>query len=358
MKFFQYRQTSVFFQRASGKVLLPIALSLIVIFISACGAQQQTKQQAAGNATPSFSPASSLTPSPTLTPTPSPTLTPTPSPTRTPTRSLTSSLTFSHIFTIVMENEEYTSIFGKSDAPYLNSLASTYGLAKQYYAIGHPSLPNYMALTGGSTFGITSDCTSCFQNAQNLADQIEASGRSWKAYMENMPSPCYIGDSPDGLYAQKHNPFLYYDDIRTNHTRCAKHDVPFSQFKTDLSSNQLPAYVWITPNLCHDMHDCSVADGDSWLSQVVPGILRSPAFIQGGVLFITFDEGDTDAGCCNNATGGQVSTLVISPLVKRGYRSTVPETHYSLLRTIEETWGLPFLREARKSNAMTEYFMH
>jgi len=105
------------------------------------------------------------------------------------------------------------------------------------------------------------------------------------------------------------------------------------------------------------MHDCSVAVGDTWLSQVVPGILHSTAFIQGGVLFITFDEGETSAGCCNDAVGGQVTTLVISPLVKRGFQSTIPETHYSLLRTIEEVWGLPFLGKASKSTAMTEYFM-
>lgn len=326
MKFFQRRQTPVFFQRAPGMILLVLALSLIAVSLTACGAQQQARQQAAGNATPSFSP--------------------------------TSSPAFSHIFTIVLENKEYTTIIGKSDAPYLNSLVSIYGLATQYYAIGHPSLPNYMALTGGSTFGITSDCTTCFQHAQNLADQIEASGRTWKAYMENMPSPCYIGDSPDGLYVQKHNPFLYYDDIRTDHTRCATHVVPFTQFTADLSGNQLPAYVWITPNICHDMHDCSVAVGDTWLSRVVPGILQSTAFSQGGVLFITFDEGEASAGCCNDAVGGQVTTLVISPFVKRGFQSTIPETHYSLLRTIEGVWGLPFLGEASKSTAMTEYFMH
>ena len=350
MKFFQHRQTTVLFQRAPGMVLLVLTLSLISIFLTACGAPQQAKGQATGNATPSHSP----TPSHASSPASSPTLSPPSSPTSSP----ASSATFSHIFTIVLENHDYTSIIGKSDAPYLNSLASTYGLATQYYAIGHPSLPNYMALTGGSTFGITSDCTACFQNAANLADQIEASGRTWKAYMESMPSPCYIGDSPDGLYAQKHDPFLYYDDIRTNPTRCTTHVVPFTQFATDLSGNQLPAYAWITPNMCHDMHDCSVAAGDTWLSQVVPLILRSAAFTHGGLLFITFDEGETNAGCCNDAFGGQVTTLVISPLVKRGYRSTIAETHYSLLRTIEEIWGLPLLGEARNSKAMTEYFVY
>jgi phosphatidylinositol-3-phosphatase len=325
MKFFQHRQTPVFFQRAPGMVHLVLALSLIAVSLTACEAQQQARQQVAGNANPGLSPASSPS--------------------------------FSHIFTIVLENKEYTTIIGKSYAPYLNSLVSISGLATQYYAIGHPSLPNYMALTGGSTFGITSDCTTCFQHAQNLADQIEASGRTWKAYMENMPSPCYAGDSPDGLYAQKHDPFLYYDDIRTNHTRCTTHVVPFTQFTTDLSGNQLPAYVWITPNICHDMHSCSVADGDTWLSQVVPLILQSVAFTHNGLLFITFDEGETSASCCNDALGGQVTTLVISPLVKKGFQSTILETHYSLLRTVEEVWGLPFLGEASKSTAMTEYFM-
>jgi len=106
------------------------------------------------------------------------------------------------------------------------------------------------------------------------------------------------------------------------------------------------------------MHNCSVAVGDTWPSQVVPLILLSSAFTRNGLLFITFDEGETSADCCNDAVGGQVTTLVISPLVKRGLQSTIPETHYSLLRTIEEVWGLPFLGEASKSTAMTEYFMH
>jgi hypothetical protein len=155
---------------------------------------------------------------------------------------------------------------------------------------------------------------------------------------------------------QKHDPFLYYNDIRTNSARCVSHIVPFSQFTTDLSSNHLPDYVWISPNMCHDMHACSVAVGDNWLSHVVPTILQSPAFTQDGVLFITFDEGKTNTGCCNDAFGGQIPTLVISPLAKKGLQSTVPETHYSLLRTVEEAWSLPFLGDASKSNAMTEYF--
>jgi len=120
---------------------------------------------------------------------------------------------FKHIFVIIMENKDYERIVDNTgQAPYLNELAQQYGLATNYYAITHPSLPNYLALTGGSTFGIDSDCTDCTVPQPNLVDQLEAGGKSWKAYMEGMPHPCFIGD--DGpLYRQKHNPFIYYDNL-------------------------------------------------------------------------------------------------------------------------------------------------
>src|SRR6266567_348839 len=169
-------------------------------------------------------PTASPTPAPTPTPTPAPTPTPTPAPTPTPTPALP---TFSHVFTIVMENEESSSLIGNSAAPYINGLAQSYGLATQYYAISHPSLPNYLAMTAGSTFGISSDCTTCWVGATNLADQIEAGGRSWKAYLEGMPSACFVGDAYP--YMQKHNPWIYYNDIRTNAARCSAHVVPFTQ---------------------------------------------------------------------------------------------------------------------------------
>jgi phosphatidylinositol-3-phosphatase len=205
-----------------------------------------------------------------------------------------------------MENEESTSLIGNGAAPYINGLASSYGLASQYYGVSHPSLPNYLALTAGSAFGINSDCTTCRVNAGHLADQIEASGRSWKAYLEGMPSACFLGDSYP--YMQKHNPWIYYNDIRTNAARCNAHVVPFSQLGADLAGGSVANYVWITPNMCSDMHDCSIATGDSWLSQQVPAILNSTAFRNGGVLFITWDEGSTTAGCCTNAAGGRVAT--------------------------------------------------
>jgi phosphatidylinositol-3-phosphatase len=264
---------------------------------------------------------------------------------------------FSHIFVIVMENHEYGSIIGSSAAPYINSLANTFGLASNYYAASHPSLPNYLALTAGSTFGITSDCTTCYVSATNIADQVEASGRSWKAYMEDMPSPCFTGPW-SGNYAMKHDPFMYYNDIRNNAARCAAHVVPFTQFWTDMSSGAVPNFVWITPNLCNDMHDCSVATGDAWLRSVVPTITGSAAYRSGGVLFITWDEGSTSAGCCGDTWGGRVATLVISPRSINGYRSGVAENHYGLLRTVEDAFRLGHLAAASWSAnvPLREYF--
>lgn len=264
---------------------------------------------------------------------------------------------FSHVFVIVMENNEYGNIIGSGAAPYINSLARSYGLATNYYAASHPSLPNYLALTAGSTFGITSDCTTCYVNATNIADQVEASGRSWKAYMEDMPSACYTGASY-GNYAMKHDPFMYYNDIRTNAARCAAHVVPFTQFSADMSSGNVPNFVWITPNMCDDMHDCGVSTGDNWLRNVVPTITGSAAFRNGGVLLITWDEGSTSAGCCGDTSGGHVATLVISPRSIPGYRSAVAENHYGLLRTVEDALRLSHLNAASWAGnvPLREYF--
>ena len=294
-------------------------------------------------------------PQPTPTPLSTPPPTPTPAATPLPTPIGSGTLpNFSHVFLIVMENEESTGIMGNNAAAYINTLATGHGLATQYFAVSHPSLPNYLALTAGSTFGIASDCTGCYVNATNIADQVESSGRSWKGYLESMPSSCYVGDAYP--YMQKHNPFIYYNDVRTNPARCAEHVVPFTQLSTDLVNGTVPNLAWITPNMCNDMHDCSIATGDAWLANVVPGILASSAFQNGGVLFITWDEGESSAGCCGNAAGGQVATLVIAPNGVAGLRSTIAETHYSLLRTIEDAWGLSALGQAASAVAMREYF--
>ena len=157
---------------------------------------------------------------------------------------------------------------------------------------------------------------------------------------------------------QKHNPWIYFDDIRTNATRCAADVVPYSQLSSDLANNTVPNFVWITPDMCNDMHDCSIATGDAWLKQQVPAILNSAAYKNGGALFITWDEGNTYAACCTVATGGRVATIVMSPLGKTNFQSSVQETLYSLLRTIEDSWSLPRLGDAGCSctTTMREYF--
>lgn len=232
--------------------------------------------------------------------------------------------------------------------PYLNQLGATYTVATRYYAITHPSLPNYLALLGGSTFGIQSDCVTCTVAGPNLIDQLDKAGKSWTAYMEGMPGACSaLPVWPPGRYAKKHNPFLYFNDIRTNPARCA-HVVPYSNLAHDLVAGNLADFVWITPDLCHDGHDCPLSRSDQWLASALPPILQSAAFQQGGALFITFDEGQgsSSAGCCHLAAGGQVMTVVASPLAKRGLQVAVPYDHYALLRTVEDAWSLPHLAGA------------
>ena len=248
----------------------------------------------------------------------------------------------SHIAVIVMENSEYGDIIGSSAAPYINRLAGRAALATGMYAIAHPSLPNYLALTGGSTFGIDSDCTECSVAAAGLPDQLSRAGISWKGYMEDLPHPCFTGASA-GEYAKKHDPFLYYRDVSDNPTRCAQ-VVPLGRLAADEAAGRLPSFIWISPNLCHDMHDCDTAAGDRFLSTLVPSLLH--ALGPRGLLFLTFDEGTSDAGCCRLAAGGHIATIVAGGAARRGARLPSPADHYSVLATIEDLYGLPRMRGA------------
>ena len=240
-----------------------------------------------------------------------------------------------HIAVIVMENEEYGDVIGSPSTPFINRLARTYGLATRAFAITHPSLPNYLALTGGSTFGIDSDCTDCSVPGAGLAGQLQARGIGWKAYMEDLPHPCFTGAGA-GEYAKKHDPFVYY-----RHLRACGRVVPLTQLQADESANALPTFTWITPNLCHDMHDCSPATGDRFLAALVPPLLRSLG--RDGLLFLTWDEGSSDDGCCRLASGGHIATIVAGPGARRGARLHTPIDHYSLLQTVEDLLGLPRL---------------
>lgn len=242
----------------------------------------------------------------------------------------------SHVVIVVLENREYSEVIGNSEAPYINSLAARYGLATQSYAITHPSLPNYVALTSGGTHGIDSDCTSCSVSAPNIVDQLEAAGLTWRAYMEDLPHPCFLGDSAGG-YAKKHDPFAYYTDIAGNPARCRR-IVPFTALAADLRAGLLPDYAWVTPNLCDDAHDCSLQTADSFLSRTLPPLLRELG--PHGLLVLTWDEGTLDTGCCAGAQGGRIVTVAAGPGVRRGARQAGAVDHYGVLATIERALGL------------------
>jgi hypothetical protein len=248
----------------------------------------------------------------------------------------------SHIAVVLMENEEYGNIIGSASTPYINQLARRYATVASMYAISHPSLPNYLALTGGSTFGITSDCTGCSVHGPGLADQLARAHVGWKAYMEDLPHPCFSGAQAGG-YAKKHDPFIYYTSVVGNRSQCAR-IVPLTQLAADERAHALPRFIWITPNLCHDMHDCSPAVGDRFLSGLLPSLLA--ALGPHGLLVLTWDEGSTDRGCCRLAAGGHIATIIAGPGARRAARLARASDQYSILQTIEDLLALPRLRHA------------
>jgi len=242
---------------------------------------------------------------------------------------------------LVLENHELAEVVGSRAAPYLNRLARRYALATDYRGVSHPSLPNYIALVTGGTHGIASDCsaTECPVRGRSVVDQLEARGRSWRAYMEGLPRPGFLTSGDEvGRYAQRHDPFAYLTRVRRS-ARRRGHIVPLSRLARD-ERRGLPRYSWITPDLCHDMHDCSVATGDAWLRHHVPALLH--ALGPRGVLFVTFDEGTTGVG-----GGGRVATIAAGGLARRGVRSARTTNHYGLLATVEDLLGLPRLASAR-----------
>jgi phospholipase C len=252
----------------------------------------------------------------------------------------------SHVVVVMMENKERGSVIGSRSAPYVNRLATRYAAPRNYFGIRHPSLPNYLALLGGSTFGVRSDCTGCTQHATNLVDQLEDASVSWKAYMEGMPRPCFTG-AQSRRYAKKHNPFAYFHSIVDDSARCAK-IVPAGRLKHDLAADSLPEFAFITPDLCNDTHDCSVRHGDRYLSGLIPPLLK--ALGPNGFLVLAWEEGSTNASCCAGlARGGRVPVIVAGPRVRRGARPATAYSHYSTLRTIEDAFGLPHLRNAGKT---------
>ena len=269
---------------------------------------------------------------------------------------------YRHVIWIWMENHSYSDIIGNTaQAPYINSLASSCGVATDYHNTTHPSLPNYLAATSGLSqldLPVTSylDCdvsVVCDTSAASIFGQ----GETWKSYEESMPSNCDKSNS--GEYAVRHNPAVYYTKL----SGCASHDVPYTQLATDLAGNSLPAFSFITPNLIDDMHDGTIAQGDAWLSSHLPAILNSREYRAGTTaVFITWDEGSGGYPIedCDNTTttdsSCRVPTIVISPSTPAGTKSGTFFDHYSLLATTEQLLGLPKLDSASSAPTMTAAF--
>jgi len=276
---------------------------------------------------------------------------------------------YQHVFIIMMENTGFASLIGNPNAPFINSAAKTYGLATNYFGATHPSQPNYIAATSGSTNGVANDNDTTV-NVPNIVDQLEAHGKTWKAYMQSL-SLCngnlLAHACGNQLYERKHDPFVSYADVQSSLSRLAN-IVDFSQFATDLANNTVPDYSWISPDQCHDMHgraatpsdSCDfsqvqslIAAGDAFLSSTVSAIMSSRAWTGNSVIFITWDEsdftgsgpfgfGDT-SGCCDSVPGdggGHVVTLTISHSDHSARTSAVAYNHYSMLATIEDGWKL------------------
>ncbi len=239
-----------------------------------------------------------------------------------------------------MENHSYDDILGSgSSAPFTRSLAKACGSATNFHAETHPSLPNYIAMTSGSTHGISDD-NSPSDHRLTGASIFSQLGSHWKALEESMPHPCQRTDT--GQYAPRHNPAVYFTNVAGT---CSKQDVRLGS-RPDLSAR----FTFITPNLCHDMHNCSASTGDRYLSTLVPKLVKSKQYKAGRTaLFITWDEDD-------GSVSNQIATLVIAPHVKAGATSGARFTHYSMLRTTEELLGLKKIGAARTARSMRSAF--
>lgn len=311
--------------------------SILPFILTACTALPSSGQVVKNTTT--ISP--SITPS--VVPSMEPTITP--APTETPVQLIPN---FTHIITIVFENKEFGTVIGNPQMPYFNHLAKSYTLLTQFYAVTHPSLPNYLAMISGGTYGVTFDCTSCIEDGVTLPDLIEGRGLSWKTYQEDMPSPCFAG-AESSNYAMKHNPFVYFKPIRLDLERCKRSIVPFTQLFVDLAAGALPNYVFITPNQCNDAHDCPIDITDNWLKAFM-GQIQPPLDADGYpyLIILTWDEGQGNHSCCGmpDEAGGRIATVLISPQVKNGFEDATPYTHYSLLKSISEAWHLTYLGHA------------
>ncbi len=281
-------------------------------------------------------------PSSTATQTPTPTFTPGPRPSFTPSAGI------SHVVVVWMENRESSAVTA-STMPYLYGLSQTYGRADGFYAVTHPSLPNYLAFWSGSTQGVTDDADHNLA-AASLSSQMAAAGKSWRTYAQDYPAggcstgSAYSGgvDGPGvaGTYARKHNPAMSFTFV-SGSSQCANVQ-PLASFDPGVN------FAFVAPNLCNDMHDCSPAKGDAFLRAFLPGVFTAPEWAH-TLLIVSFDEGTT-----NVHGGGRVFTMVARQGLD-GVSSSTMHDHYGLLRTIEDIFGLPCLGASCDATPLAEF---
>jgi hypothetical protein len=257
--------------------------------------------------------------------------------------------TYEHVVWIWFENHGYSDIVGSRSAPYIDrTLIPECGVATNYHALAHPSLPNYIGATSGLTGQaldrFRSDCNAVGP-CRTAAPSLFGEAPSWGAYEESMPKPClHFFHAP---YSASHNPAAYYTAL----DGCQVHDVGLNHLKEDLAADRLPAFTFVMPNLCHSMHSCSVRTGDRWLRRILGELASSPAYARGTMaIFVTFDESDPGSG------DSRVPTVIVSPSTVPGTHSPHFFTHYSLLRTTEEMLGVPYLGRASRASSMRAAF--
>jgi hypothetical protein len=275
---------------------------------------------------------------------------------------------FSHVFIVMEENHSYSEVVGNPLMPYLNILINNYGLATQYFANQHHSLPNYLWITSGSNDGVSIDTCTPVIGSDNVVEELKKTGVSWKAYQQSLPYAGYLGCG-SGYYHKRHNPFAYYK-IVVDSTLQRKKIVPFTRFAADLANNSFARYNFITPDICFDMHSdpaCSngctstsssacLTQADKFLQTEIGPLLNTDMFQPGGhgLLIITFDE---SVGTDKTNGGGHVAWVAVSPLAKPGYRSTNYYQHQSTLRLMLEGLGVTTLPNgAATAPDMNEFF--
>jgi len=242
-----------------------------------------------------------------------------------------------HVVVVLFENKAYNQIIGSSQAPYFNSLASQGAKFTQSFARTHPSQPNYIALFSGTRQGVSDDsCPQSFPSEVNLGSQLIAAGLTFKGYSEGLPSTGYTGCST-GKYRRKHNPWVNFGNVP------AASNVAYSTFPTDYT--KLPTVSFVIPDMCSDMHDCSIGTGDTWLKNNLDAYAQW-AKTHNSLLIVTFDED-------NQSSVNQITTLFVGQRVKRGsYSEQI--NHYSVLRTIEDAYGLTPINNAATATPITD----